>query len=62
MGAKYTEAQKKASEKYLEDFKCIKVRMAAEDREKYHRLAKTKGTSLNQLVLELLEREYNNLH
>lgn len=61
MGAKYTDAQKKASKKYLEDFKCIKVRMSADDREKYHKLAQTKGVSLNQLVLDLLEKEYNNI-
>ena len=60
MGATYTEAQKKATKKYLENFKNITIRLTEENRNKYHRLAKTYNKSLNQLVLDLLEDLYNN--
>lgn len=60
MGAKYTEAQKKASKAYAGRFEDIKVRVPEGTRDKYKALAAERGTSLNKLIIELLNREIDN--
>ena len=58
MGAKYTEAQKRASEKYKaasRDKLTIDVPKGAKDRYKAH--AESRGKSLTSLIVELLERD-----
>ena len=51
----YTEAQAKASRKYMQQFDDIKVRVPKGKREEYQQLARDMGTSLNKLIIELLE-------
>lgn len=60
MAGKYTEAQKTASMKYLkEKTDDIRIRAPKGKKEEYKNLAESQGKSLNQLILELLEREKN---
>jgi hypothetical protein len=55
MANKYTEAQKKASYKYQADKVKIQILVSPEQREKYKALANSKGLSLSQLIVKLLE-------
>ena len=52
---KYTEAQKRASYKYQEDKVKIQILVTPEQREKYKALASSRGLSLTQLIVQLLE-------
>ncbi len=61
MGAKYTEAQKKAIQKHLaEKTDRMDIRMPKGKKEEYKALAERRGKSLNGLILELLENELKN--
>ena len=55
MGGKYTEAQKKATLKYQENKSVIKITVTPDQKEKYKKLAESKGLSLTQLIVKLLE-------
>ena len=55
MGNKYTEAQKKASLKYQENKVKIQILVTPEQREKYRAMASSRGLSLTQLIINLLE-------
>jgi hypothetical protein len=55
MANKYTEAQKRATLKYQEDKVKIQILVTPEQREKYKALAQSKGLSLTQLIVNLLE-------
>ena len=55
MGDKYTEAQKKAILKYQENKVKIQILVTPEQREKFKKLAESKGLSLTQLIISLLE-------
>lgn len=55
MGEKYTEAQKRASYKYQENKVKIQILVTPEQREKYKKLAESKGLSLTQLIVKSLE-------
>ena len=55
MGGKYTEAQKKATLKYQENKSVIKITVTPDQKEKYKKLAESKGLSLTQLIISLLE-------
>lgn len=55
MANKYTEAQKRASYKYQEDKVKIQILVTPEQREKYKALASSRGHSLTQLIIQLLE-------
>lgn len=58
MGGKYTEAQKKATLKYQENKSVIKITVTPEQKERYKKLAKSKGyNSLTQLIVNSLEKE-----
>lgn len=59
MGRTYTDAQAKAIVNYREkhNVKDIKIRVSEEKREEYKRFAESKGMSLNQLMIELIEEE-----
>lgn len=58
MGAKYTEAQNKATQKYIKNtYDTITVRAPKGMREKYNAHAESKGTSLNKLIIELLNND-----
>lgn len=54
----YTEAQKKATAKYMKNnLDDIKVRVPKGKREVYKAYAERKGKSLNALIIELLEKD-----
>ena len=55
MANKYTEAQKRATLKYQEDKVKIQILVTPDQRDKYKTLAKSKGLSLTQLIVKLLE-------
>lgn len=55
MSGKYTEAQKKATLKYLSRWAVIRVRVSEEKREEYRQKAKRAGKSMNQFIIDLLE-------
>ena len=55
MANKYTEAQKRASYKYQENKVKIQILVTPEQREKYRAMASSRGLSLTQLIINLLE-------
>lgn len=55
--SKVSDAQKKATNKYLEKFEDIKIRVPKGSRDIYKNYAVSKGTSLNNLIIELLEKD-----
>ena len=55
MANKYTEAQKKAILKYQEDKVKIQILVTPEQRDRYKNLAQSKGLSMTQLIVKLLE-------
>jgi predicted HicB family RNase H-like nuclease len=61
MSSKYTEAQKKASIKYLtEKTDDIRIRVRKGKKDEYKAYAESRGISLNALIIDLLEKEINN--
>lgn len=57
MGAKYTEAQKNATAKYMADKKTLLLVVPKETAERYQQEAKGRGMSLNQFVIGCIEKE-----
>jgi len=58
MGGKYSEAQNKATQRYIKNnYDTITVRMLKGKKDEYSELAKKKGVSLTRLILDLLDRE-----
>ncbi len=58
MGVKYTEAQKKASIKYLrEKTDSIQIRAQKGTKERWKDAAAARGQSLNQFIVETVEAE-----
>lgn len=55
MAEKYTEAQKRASYKYQADKVKIQILVTPDQRDKYKALANSRGLSLTQLIVNLLE-------
>ena len=61
MGAKYSEAQNKATQKYIQKtYDTITVRVPKGMRETYNAHAESKGISLNKLITELLNEDIKN--
>lgn len=61
MGSKYTDAQKRASIKYLnEKTDDIRLRVPKGYKERYKNYAKQQGKSLTALIVELLEKAIEN--
>lgn len=56
MGNKYTEAQKKATAKFMEDKHTIRVVVTKRKAEEYKAKAKSEGKSLNQYIIDCIER------
>lgn len=57
MGAKYTDAQKRAAVKYLsEKTDLVQLRIPKGSKERYKEFADKQGKSLTALIVELLER------
>lgn len=58
MGAKYTNAQNKATQKYIKNaYDTITVRAPKGMGDVYKAHAESKGTSLNKLVIDLLNKD-----
>ena len=55
MANKYTESQKRATIKYQENKVKIQILVTPEQREKYRAMASSRGLSLTQLIINLLE-------
>ena len=53
------DSQRKATNKYLEKFDDIKIRVAKGKREEYKAYAESKVKSLNTLIVELIEKDMN---
>lgn len=58
MGSKYTEAQKRAIQKYQSKFIRTALPLTEEQHERFYRLAEQENTSLKKLIERLLEDEY----
>ena len=56
MGREYTEAQKKATAKFMEDKHTIRVVVTKSKAEEYKAKAKSEGKSLNQYIIDCIER------
>ena len=58
MVRKYSEAQNKATQKYIKKaYDTLTVRVPKGMRETYNAHAESKGTSLNKLIIELLNKD-----
>ena len=58
MGAKYSQAQNKATQKYIQKaYDTITVRVPKGMREVYNTHAESKDTSLTKLIIELLNKD-----
>lgn len=56
--ANYTQAQNKATQRYIKKaYDDIKVRVPKGKREYYKAYAEAKGKSLNELIIELLNKD-----
>ena len=53
----YTEARAKAVKKYLSHIGEYKLRVSKEDKERYMRIAKSAGMSLNAYIIQALEEK-----
>lgn len=60
MGAKYTQAQAQASKKYHDKLEEIKLRVAPGKKAEYQNRAKEQGKSLNQYIIDCMEKEAKN--
>lgn len=59
--AKYTEAQNKAAQKYLKaNYDVVSFRVPKGTREKYNEYARSKGLSLTQLFVKLIDEDMQN--
>lgn len=58
MGSKYTEAQNKATQKYIKTaYDTITLRVPKGMREKYNAHAESKNISLTKLIVSLLDKD-----
>ena len=60
MGQKYTEAQARATKKYLSNIGEYKLRVSKEDKERYMTVAKEAGLSLNAYIIQAIEEKISN--
>lgn len=58
---KHYEQRKEANKKYMGGLEDIKVRVPKGTRDKYKAHAERKGTSLNKLIIELLDKDMEGL-
>jgi predicted HicB family RNase H-like nuclease len=57
MGGKYTEAQNKATQKYIKNaYDTIPIRVPKGKREIYKQRAEAEGKSLNQYIVDCVEK------
>lgn len=61
MGSKYTAAQNKATQKYLKKaYDDVRIRPKKGEKERWQREADKRGKSLNQFVIDSVEKEIEN--
>ena len=59
MGSKYTEAQKRATEKFQKTLANISIRIKREDYNRYKEAAAAAGQSLREFVIAAIEEKLN---
>lgn len=57
MGKEYTEAQARATKKYLSNMGEYKLRVSKEKKEYYMSVAKEVGMSLNEYIIQAIEEK-----
>lgn len=57
MGAKYTEAQKRASMNFQKKNSQIKITVSKEQCERYRNHAKNRGIDMTKLIISLIEKD-----
>lgn len=57
MGTAYTDAQAKATKKYLDKLSSISIRVKEEDKERYDKAAKKAGMSLRAFLLTSMDEK-----
>lgn len=57
MGKEYTEAQARATKKYLSTIGEYKLRVSKEDKERYMEVARATGMSLNAYIIQAIEEK-----
>ena len=57
MGKEYTEAQARATKKYLSNIGEYKLRVSKEDKERYMKVAEAAGMSLNSYIVQAIEEK-----
>ena len=57
MGKEYTEAQARATKKYLSNIGEYKLRVSKEDKDRYMSVAKSAGMSLNAYIIQAIEEK-----
>lgn len=57
MGKEYTEAQARATKKYLSNIGEYKLRVSKEDKERYMSVAKSAEMSLNAYIIQAIEEK-----
>lgn len=57
MGKEYTEAQARATKKYLKNMGEYKLRVSKEDKQRYMNAAKSAGMSLNAFIVQAIEEK-----
>ena len=57
VGKEYTEAQARATKKYLSNIGEYKLRVSKEDKERYMSVAKSAGMSLNAYIIQAIEEK-----
>lgn len=62
MGKEYTEAQARATKKYLSNIGEYKLRVNKKDKERYMAIAKENGMSLNAFIIQAIEEKILNIH
>lgn len=62
MGKEYTEAQARATKKYLSNIGEYKLRVNKKDKERYMAIAKENGMSLNTFIIQAIEEKILNIH
>lgn len=56
MGAKYTQGQADATARYMEDKHTIRVVVPKETADRYKAIATERGMSLNQFIIDCIEK------
>lgn len=56
MGSQYTKAQAKATANYMKDKHTIRVVVTKEKADEYKKAAEAEGKSLNQFIIECIEK------